>query len=113
MTETWLHNGVYDAEVSHDFPGYSILGDGEAVYLRDDLTGEVLGSFDNGVCEMLVVFIHQLNTVAAVIYRPPDTKLAEFTPVLSNLDTILSELPDPQTLYFWVISIFRTRTSAG
>ena len=75
VTETWLHAGVYDAEVSHDFPGYSILrcdrvgrqGGGVAVYLRDDLTGEVLGSFDNGVCELLVVFVHQLNTVAAVI----------------------------------------------
>ena len=25
VTETWLHSGVLDAEVSHDFPSYSIL----------------------------------------------------------------------------------------
>ena len=46
VTETWLHSGVFDAEVSHDFPGFSILscdrvgrmGGVVALYLRDDLT---------------------------------------------------------------------------
>ena len=103
MTETWLHSGVLDAEVSHDFPGYSILrcdrsgrqGGGVALYLRDDLTGELLGSVDDGVCELLVVHIHQLDTVVAVLYRPPDTRIAEFLPILSQLDSVLSDLPDP------------------
>ena len=103
MTETWLHTGVFDAEVSHDFPGYSILrcdrsgrqGGGVALYLRDDLTGELLGSADNGVCELLVVHIHQLNTVVAVLYRPPDTRIAEFLPILSQLDNLIADLPDP------------------
>ena len=48
-------------------------GGGVVVYLRDDLTGEVLGRIANGVCEVLVVFIHQLNN---------DTRLAEFTQIL-------------------------------
>ena len=73
VTETWLHSGIFDAEVSHDFPGYTLLrsdrvgrqGGGVAVYLRDDLTGEVLGSADNGVCEMIAVHVHQLNTVVS------------------------------------------------
>ena len=63
VTETWLHSGVFDAEVLHDFPGYALhrcdragrQGGGVALYLRNDLTGEVLGSADNGVCEMLIV----------------------------------------------------------
>ena len=82
MTETWLHSGVFDAEVLHDFPGYSLLrcdregrqGGGVGLYLRNDLTGDILGSSDNGVCELLVVHIHQLHTVVAVAYRPPDTR---------------------------------------
>ena len=94
---------MFDAEVVHDFPGYSILrcdragrqGGGVAIYLRDDLTGELIDSIDNGVCELIVVHVHQLNTVVAVVYRPPDTKLAEFTPILSKLDSILSELSVP------------------
>ena len=103
VTETWLHSGVFDAEVSHDFPSYSILrcdrsgrqGGGVALYLRDDLTGELLGSMDNGVCELMVVHIHQLNTVVAVLYRPPDTRIAEFSPILSELDKLLCDLKDP------------------
>ena len=103
VTETWLHNGVFDAEVSHDFPSYVLYrydregwqGGGVALYLRNNLTGEVIGSEDNGVCEVLVVHVHQLNTVVIVLYRPPDTRLSEFTPILSRLDSILSSLPDP------------------
>ena len=89
--------------MTHDFPGYSLFrcdrdgrqGGGVALYVRDDLTCETLGSVDNGVCELLVVQIHQLNTVIAVVYRPPDTRIAEFTPILSQLDTLLCELQDP------------------
>ena len=62
-------------------------GGGVGLYLRNDLTGEILGSADNGVCELLVVHIHQLNTVVAVAYRPPDTRLSEFTYILSKLPT--------------------------
>ena len=105
VTETWLHSGVFDAEVTHDFPGYSILrcdrsgrqGGGVALYLRDDLTGELLGSMDNGVCELMVVHIHQLNTVVAVLYRPPDTRITEFSPILSELDKLLYDLKDPMS----------------
>ena len=39
--------------------------------------------------------IHQLDTVMAVLYRLPDTRLSEFTPILSYLDKLLSDLPAP------------------
>ena len=84
-------------------PGYHILrcdrsgrdGGGVAVYLRDDLTGDVLGTFDNGVCQLLAVKVHQLDTIVAVVYRPPDTRFDEFKPMLRKLDDILSTLPTP------------------
>ena len=71
VTETWLSPDIFDSEVTHSFPGYSLLrcdrvgrqGGGVALYIKEDLTGDVLGSFDNGVCELLVVMVHQLNTV--------------------------------------------------
>ena len=90
--------------MTHDFPGYSLFrcdrvgrqGGGVALYLRDDMTGEKLLSEDNGVCELLAVYVHQLNTLVAVLYRPPDTKFSEFMPVLYKLDNLLStELEDP------------------
>ena len=103
VTETWLHKGVYDAEVLHNFPGFSIFrcdragrqGGGVAIYLRDDLTGELIDSIDNGVCELLIVHVHQIDTVVAVCYRPPNTRLSEFSPILKKLDSVLSDLPEP------------------
>ena len=103
VTETWLNDGVFDSEVCHNFPGFSLFrsdrigreGGGVALYLKDTLTGEVLGTFDNKVCQFLTVKIHQLDTVATVFYRPPDTRMAEFTEALQKLDKILSDLPTP------------------
>ena len=39
--------------------------------------------------------VHQLNTVVAVVYRPPDTRMSEFSDMLGKLDTCLASLPAP------------------
>ena len=44
---------------------------------------------------MLALRIHSLDTVMIVLYRPPDTRLSEFTPVLAKLDRLLSDLHSP------------------
>ena len=108
VTETWLHPGVLDAEFSHGFQGYSLhrsdraggrQGGGVALYLREDLTGDILATYaqtipnrGGSVCEVLVV---KLYTVVCVMYRPPDTRLEEFSVVLKSLDTTLTSLPTP------------------
>ena len=61
VTETWLCPDIMDSEVTHNFPGYSLLrcdrqgrqGGGVALYLREDLTGDVLCTFDNGSASCL------------------------------------------------------------
>ena len=61
VTETWLSAGVLDSELLVYMPGYSVLRQdrqgrqrgGVCLFLRDDLTGEVLGGYSNGVCEVL------------------------------------------------------------
>ena len=65
------------------------------MFVRDDVSAECIGSFDNGVCELLVLKIHSLNTVLAIIYRPPDTRLSEFSPALTELNKLLTDLPAP------------------
>jgi len=70
-------------------------GAGVALYLREDLTGDVISTFDNSVCQLLVVYIHQLDLVVAVIYRPPDTRCAEFAAALKKLDNVFTALPTP------------------
>ena len=44
---------------------------------------------------VLVVKIHQLDTIVCVAYRPPDTRVSEFTGLLKCLDETLSSLPSP------------------
>ena len=100
ITETWCHSGVLDAELLVNFPGYSVLrrdrdgreGGGVCLFLRDDLTGEVLSNFDNGVCSLLVCRIHQLNSIVCVAYRPPDAMFSEFTDMLNILDDTLKDV---------------------
>ena len=103
VTETWLKPDMKDSELLVNFPGYTLYRcdrlrrscGGVCVFLRDDLSAECIGSFDNGVCELLVLKIHSLDTVLVVVYRPPDTRLAEFSPALTELNKLLSELPSP------------------
>ena len=103
VCETWLSPEIVDAEVTHDFSGYTIMrsdrisrqGGGVALYLSDSLSGDVISSFDNGVCEALVVMIHQINTCVCVCYRPPDTRLSEFSEMIQSVDSALSALPNP------------------
>ena len=38
---------------------------GVGLYLRNDLTGEILGSSETSICELLVVHLHQINTLVA------------------------------------------------
>ena len=63
--------------------------------MRDDLTADILSTYDNGMCELLVAKVHQLNTVVAVVYRPPDTRMSEFSEMLVKLESCLSSLPNP------------------
>ena len=101
VTESWLNDQHVDAEVS--MPNFSILrsdrksreGGGVALYLREDITGDILVQFDNGTCEMVIVMVHQLNTVVTVCYRPPNTRYGQFCEMLSLLDSTLSALPTP------------------
>ena len=59
------------------------------------LSGELLGTFDNNVVELVVVKAYSLNTVFCCIYRPPDTRLREFSQALDELKRILDYLPTP------------------
>jgi hypothetical protein len=63
--------------------------------LSDKLTGDVLASYDNQVCGLLVVKVYELDTVVCVCYRPPDTTFTEFNDMLKSLDLALSSLPAP------------------
>ena len=103
VTESWLQPSILDSELLVHMPGYSLLRQdrvgrqrgGVCLFLREDLTGEIVNSFSNGVCEVLFVHVHQLNTIVTVVYRPPDTGLNEFAPILHMMDEVFQNLPAP------------------
>ena len=109
VCETWLHDGVKDAEVTLDFPNFTLfradrglgpdgnprVGGGVALYLKDEFSGDCLATYDNGVVEMLVVKIHQLDSIVVVLYRPPDTTASELQGALKCLDETLSSISAP------------------
>ncbi len=63
--------------------------------LREDLTGDLLMTFDIDVFHLLMVHIYQLDDILAVIYCPLDTRSALFSAALTNLDIVWSSLPTP------------------
>ena len=103
LTETHLTEAVLSSEITVNIPEYSIFrgdragrkGGGVALLVHENLSGELISSFDNGVVEFVIVKVHALNTVFCVMYRPPDTTLTEFNQALSELDTVISNLPAP------------------
>ena len=93
VTETWLNDGVLDSEVTHNFPGYSLLrcdrsggrqGGGVTLYLREDLSGDVLATYANSVCELLVVKI-QLYVLPTDLQIQPSVNFLGFLTVLMIL----------------------------
>jgi exonuclease III len=105
LTETHLHEDVFDAEIS--IKNYVIyradrMGrshGGVAVYLEQRLavSARVLTSFSNGTTELVVVYVGSLNLVIANCYRPPRTRFDTFEQALNILIGILENLPNQQT----------------
>ena len=91
LTETWLHEGILDAEVTVE--GFNLFhGDrdgrergGAAIYLNDSLNGRQIKSFLNEVVDYVVVTSKVLDAVLISVYRPPDTSYNEWNHAVSSL----------------------------
>ena len=82
ITETHLKPDILDAEVKIE--GWSLYrtdrGPGKthggvAIYLRNDLIGQLVVSHSNSMCETLVVKVKTLNIILVCVYRPPNATL--------------------------------------
>ena len=102
LTETHLKPDIADAEVH--IHGYVLLRTdrrdrthgGVAVYIRDDVSPEVLLSHSNSVCDTLIVRIKQTDMVICITYRPPDAQKHEdaFEESLIKIKGVLTNLDD-------------------
>ena len=83
LTETWLCEGVEDAEIHME--GFNVFrGDrlgrekgGVALYLREDLAAVQICDYNNRAVNAIVVKCRPLDSLIVVVYRPPDTEEEE------------------------------------
>ena len=85
LTETHLKPEILDAEVKIE--GWSLYRSdrgpgkshgGVAIYLRNDLIGQLVAVHSNSQCETLVVKVKTLNLLLMCVYRPPDSTVENF-----------------------------------
>ena len=95
--ETKLDAEVMDSEIKIE--NYNISrtdrknrsGGGVAIYHEEVLNCTTLLSLSNTVCEVLIIEVHNNDTVVCLIYRPPDCVYEEFKDILKETMKILDD----------------------
>ena len=101
LTETHLKPDILDAEVKIE--GWSLYRadrgpdkthGGVAIYLRNDLIGQLVVAHSNSMCETLVVKVKSLNLLLACLYRPPNSSLESFKEALAVCQKAIEDVTD-------------------
>ena len=99
LTETHLKPDILSAEVKIE--GYSLYRadrgpnkshGGVAIYLRDDLTGQLVAVGTNSMCETLAIKVKTLNLLLIVVYRPPNSTLECFEEAMDICQKAIDEV---------------------
>ena len=112
ITESWLSSEIEDAELN--VPGWILYrsdrGGGRshggcAVYIRNNLTSQMVMSHSNSYCESIGIKIKTLETLVICTYRPPDSPYEHFKEALENCQeainqTMQEKLQVRNVLYF-------------
>ena len=102
FTETWLKKEIKDEKIPNfstyrsDRKGGKSKGGGAAIYLRDGFEARVVMEDYVESCEIIAIHIEKINIINIVVYRPPDTKLTVFAPIMSKIEKMLSEMKRPE-----------------
>ena len=101
LTETHLKPEILDPEVKID--GWSLFRSdrgpgkshgGVAIYLRNDLIGQLVTSHSNSMCETLVVKVKTLNLILICVYRPPNSTVEAFEEALNVCQKAINDVTD-------------------
>ena len=102
LTETHLNEEVKDAEIKID--NYNIYRadrtnrerGGVAIYLHNSLQADEtnIKKFSNGICEIIILYIKELNLSIICLYRPPDTTELEFEQPIQIIDEYIKMNPN-------------------
>ena len=97
ITESHLDDKHQDGEVSIN--GFrAIRSDrrnrkhgGVMIYTANEYKVRVIYSDSNEVCETLVLYIRNINSIVAICYRPPDCTTDEFSEIMVNVDKAIEK----------------------
>ena len=102
FTETWLKREIKDEKIPKfstyrsDRKGGKTKGGGAAIYLKDGFEARVIMEDYVESCEIIAIHIEKINFINIVVYRPPDTKLTVFVPIMNKIEKLLSEMERPE-----------------
>ena len=98
-TETWLSSDILDAEVN--LKNYILYRSdrakgrthgGSCIYVRSDLTSQMIMSHSNGTCDSLAVKVKNFEALVICMYRPPDTKFDDFKEALETVQETIDNV---------------------
>lgn len=81
VTETWLHSGIYDTEITP--PGFCVIrgdrnhgrGGGVALFLRSDIKYSVIQGPPEIESVWCKLYFESMSVVVGVVYRPPGSSI--------------------------------------
>ena len=99
LLESWLKSHISDAQVMLE--GYQTLRadrlnrerGGALMYIHNDFPVTNFHNYDDSICEAIICNIDSLNTIVALVYRPPETNNESFRKVMNFLQSHIN----PQT----------------
>ena len=74
---------------------------GTAIYLHNNIDGEMITSYSKNKCDMVAIKVKSLNLINIVCYRPPKTKMVDFKPMIDEIKKIFSEMERPDPTIIW------------
>ena len=96
ITETWLKGYITDSQLN--IPNYNvfradrtaIIRGGSLLYVHESFAVCSDSSYDDRICQCIILTIGPLNSTVAAIYRPPGAKLSSFKNCLSWIQDFLN-----------------------
>ena len=88
---------------------------GCALYVRNDLTSQLVTTHSNRACDTLIVKIKSLNIIIIVNYRPPDAKEKEFEEQLKVCQDAIEDIieKDPKVKDIFQVGDFNMNAFRG
>ena len=101
LCETFLSDVISDSEISiTNFniircDRHSRIGGGVCIYLKQSICYDLLLSYSNSVCDLLIIKLIQPELIVILLYRPPSCSGPQFEDVILKMKSVMFKLVSP------------------